>query len=76
MENQTPVITLVVRSPDERASLAYAEMHIVLANLFSRFSLELTTGSHEGMEWVDRVVIHPKRNLRIKVKPRAIKQRF
>lgn len=51
-------------------------MHIVLANLFSRFHLELVPGSHEDMEWVDRVILHPKRNLRIKVKRVGTEQTF
>lgn len=48
-------------------------MHLILANLFSRFHLELTPGSHDGMQWMDRVIVHSKRNLRITVKPRALK---
>ncbi|MCJ1239560.1 hypothetical protein MMC14_007558 [Varicellaria rhodocarpa] len=54
-------------------NLAYAEMHIVLANLFMRFDLELTPSSHDDMVWMDRVIVHSKQNLRIKVKARDIK---
>jgi hypothetical protein len=43
-------------------------MNIVLANLFTRFELQLTPGSREGMEWVDRVIIHPKKNLTLQVR--------
>ncbi|KAJ8063557.1 hypothetical protein OCU04_007429 [Sclerotinia nivalis] len=55
-------------------NLAYAEMHLVLANLFTRFDLELAPGSHNDMQWMDRVIVHPKHNLRIKVKPKQIKK--
>ena len=48
-------------------------MHIVLANLFMRFDLELTPSSHDDMVWMDRVIVHSKQNLRIKVKARDIK---
>lgn len=52
-------------------SLAYAEMYLVLANLFTGFDMELAPGSREGMEWDDRVVAHSKQNLRILVKSRT-----
>lgn len=45
----------------------------MLANLFTRFHLELTPGSHQGMEWQDRVIVHSKKNLRIKVRPKEVK---
>ncbi|KAK4113198.1 cytochrome P450 [Canariomyces notabilis] len=53
-------------------NLAYAEMHLVLANLFSRYQLELTPGSDEAMVWLDRVIVHPAKNLRIKVRARNL----
>lgn len=53
-------------------NLAYAELYLVMANLFTRFDMELGPGSVEGMEWLDRVVIHPKKNLRIKVTGKPI----
>jgi hypothetical protein len=43
-------------------------MHLILANLFTRFDVELTPRGHEDMEWIDRVIVHSRRNLRIKVK--------
>ena len=43
-------------------------MHLILANLFTRFEVELAPGSHEDMKWLDRVIVHSKRNLRIRVK--------
>jgi hypothetical protein len=46
----------------------------MLANLFTRFHLELTPGSHEGMGWRDRVIVHSKTNLRIKVRPKDVKR--
>ncbi|CAG8074955.1 unnamed protein product, partial [Penicillium nalgiovense] len=52
-------------------TLAYAEMYLVLANLFTGFDMELAPGSREGMEWDDRVVAHSKQNLRILVKSRT-----
>lgn len=47
-------------------------MHLVLSNLFIRFDLELTMGSIEGMQWLDRVIVHSKKNLRVKVRPKEI----
>jgi hypothetical protein len=52
-------------------SLAYAEMYLVLANLFTTFDMKLAPGSREGMEWDDRVVAHSKKNLRILVKSKT-----
>ncbi|KAK3985848.1 Trichodiene oxygenase [Cladorrhinum sp. PSN332] len=52
-------------------NLAYAEMHLALANLFARYELELTPGSDEAMVWLDRVIVHPTRNLRLKAKRRS-----
>ncbi|GAB1191743.1 hypothetical protein APSETT444_000925 [Aspergillus pseudonomiae] len=52
-------------------TLAYAEMYLVLANLFTSFDMTLAPGSREGMEWDDRVVAHSKQNLRILVKSKT-----
>jgi hypothetical protein len=49
-------------------SLAYAEMHLILANLFRRFEVQPTPNIDKDMVWVDRVIVHSTRNLRIKVK--------
>ncbi|KAK4223162.1 Trichodiene oxygenase [Podospora fimiseda] len=51
-------------------NLAFAEMHIVLANMFAKYEVELMPGSDENMVWLDRVIVHPVKNLRIKVKTR------
>lgn len=51
-------------------TLAYAEMYLVLANLFTTFDMELAPGSIEGMEWEDRVVAHSKKSLRVIAKSR------
>ncbi|KAL7892318.1 cytochrome P450 [Trichoderma sp. SZMC 28014] len=51
-------------------TLAWAEMYLILANLFTTFEMELAPGSIEGMEWEDRVVIQAKKNLRVLVKSR------
>lgn len=59
------------RKADVIASLAYAEMYLVLANLFMGFDMKLAPGSVEGMEWDDRVVAHSKKELRIRVKSRT-----
>ncbi|KAJ2985737.1 hypothetical protein NUW58_g5372 [Xylaria curta] len=52
-------------------TLAYAEMHLILANLFSRYEVLPTPHVHEDMIWVDRVIVHSKKNLRIKDRERA-----
>ncbi|RWA06751.1 hypothetical protein EKO27_g8359 [Xylaria grammica] len=51
-------------------TLAYAEMHLLLGNLFARYEILPTPNIHEDMVWVDRVIVHSTRNLRIKVKKR------
>lgn len=53
-----------------RVSLAYAEMHLMLANLFYRYELEMLPGTHEAMKWEDRVIMHPHDFLHVKVKRR------
>ncbi|KAI0441398.1 cytochrome P450 [Xylaria telfairii] len=52
-------------------TLAYAEMHLILANLFVRYDVLATPHVHEDMVWVDRVIVHSKKNLRIKVRKRV-----
>ncbi|KAI1636385.1 cytochrome P450 [Biscogniauxia mediterranea] len=54
-------------------TLAYAEMHLILANLFTRFEVLPTPNIHDDMVWIDRVIVHSKKNLRIRVKPRDIR---
>ncbi|KAI0485717.1 cytochrome P450 [Xylaria cf. heliscus] len=51
-------------------TLAYAEMHLILGNLFARYEVLPTPRVHEDMVWKDRVIVHSTRNLRIKVKKR------
>ncbi|KAG9571188.1 hypothetical protein KCU71_g481, partial [Aureobasidium melanogenum] len=51
-------------------NLAYAEMHLMLANLFYRYELEMLPGTHEAMKWEDRVIMHPHDFLHVKVKRR------
>lgn len=48
-----------------------AEMHLLLANLFTRFEIELGPNSDDNMVWLDRAIVHPKGNLRVKVKPKT-----
>ena len=45
----------------------------MLANLFYRYELEMLSGTHEAMEWEDRVIMHPHDFLHIKVKHRQTK---
>ncbi|KAI1442050.1 cytochrome P450 [Annulohypoxylon stygium] len=52
-------------------TLAYAEMHIVLANLFTRYEVLSTPHVHEDMVWRDRVIVHSTKNLRIIVKAKS-----
>ncbi|KAI3332286.1 hypothetical protein HD806DRAFT_519060 [Xylariaceae sp. AK1471] len=54
--------------------LAYAEMRLILANLFARYEVlpPTSTRVHEDMVWIDRVIVHSTRNLRIKVKTRDV----
>lgn len=52
-------------------SLAYAEMHLMLANLFSHFHLELLPDADEVMVWEDRVIMHPHGFLHVKAKRRT-----
>lgn len=49
-------------------TLAYAEMHLILANLVTRFDLELTPNGHKDMVWLDRVIVHSVQSLRVMVK--------
>lgn len=48
-------------------------MHIVLANLFMRYEVLPTPNVHDDMLWIDRVIVHSKRNLRIRLKRKDIK---
>lgn len=48
-------------------------MHLILANLLTRFEVLATPHLHEDMAWIDRVIVHSTRNLRIKVKSKAVK---
>jgi len=43
----------------------------MLANLFSRYELELAGDAHEAMKWEDRVIMHPHGYLYVKAKARA-----
>lgn len=52
-------------------SLAWAEMYLMLANLFSRYELELASDADEVMKWEDRVIMHPHGFLHVKAKARA-----
>ncbi|XDG09714.1 hypothetical protein ABKA04_009329 [Annulohypoxylon sp. FPYF3050] len=52
-------------------TLAYAEMHIVLANLFTRYEVLPTHHVHDDMVWRDRVIVHSTKNLRIIVKAKS-----
>ncbi|KAK0613232.1 cytochrome P450 [Immersiella caudata] len=49
-------------------NLAYTEMHLVLANLFTRLELTLVPGTHEDMVWKDRAIVRNKDNLRVLAK--------
>ena len=49
-------------------NLAYTEMHLVLANLFTRLELTLVPGTHEDMVWKDRAIVRNKNNLRVMAK--------
>ncbi|RYP39085.1 hypothetical protein DL767_002348 [Monosporascus sp. MG133] len=51
-------------------NLAWAEMYLMLANLFTRYNLEMAPDAHEAMKWGDRVIMHPHGFLHIKVTPR------
>ncbi|KAI3329671.1 cytochrome P450 [Ustulina deusta] len=53
-------------------TLAFAEMHLILSNLFARYEVLPTPHVHQDMVWIDRVIVHSTRNLRINVKPRQL----
>ncbi|KAG9230877.1 cytochrome P450 [Amylocarpus encephaloides] len=53
-------------------TLAYTEMHLILANLFTRFNIELGPDSEQRMVMMDRAIVHPTKNLRIFAKPKAV----
>ncbi|KAA8909835.1 cytochrome P450 [Sphaerosporella brunnea] len=46
-------------------NLAYAELHLVVANLFSRFKLELFETTKEDLECVDHFVGHLKGRIKV-----------
>lgn len=48
----------------------------MLANLFTRYHLEMIPGSDAAMEWEDRVIMHPHQFLHIKVKPRDVRRGY
>ncbi|KAI1741372.1 cytochrome P450 [Xylaria scruposa] len=52
-------------------NLAWAEMYLMLANLFTRYELELASDAHEAMKWEDRVIMHPHGFLHVKAKART-----
>ena len=43
----------------------------MLANIFTRFDLELLPGADDDMVIVDRVIVHPRRNFRVRAKVRS-----
>ncbi|KAI1975531.1 hypothetical protein LOZ55_004632 [Ophidiomyces ophidiicola] len=49
-------------------NLAYAEAYIVIANILTKFDLELLPGTAKDMEILDRVIVHSRRNLRVKMR--------
>ncbi|PGH13222.1 hypothetical protein AJ79_03780 [Helicocarpus griseus UAMH5409] len=53
-------------------TLAIAEVQIMIANLFTTFDLELLPGHAEDMEILDRVIVHSRRNLKVRMKSRKI----
>ncbi|KAF4997554.1 hypothetical protein FGRMN_3759 [Fusarium graminum] len=54
-------------------NLAYTEMHLMLANVFTRFDLSLVPGSHEDMVWLDRAIVRNKGNLKVMAKLKSQK---
>jgi hypothetical protein len=48
-------------------------MILMIANIFTRFDMKLLPNADDDMVLIDRVIVHPKRNLRIAatVKPHA-----
>lgn len=45
-------------------------MYLMLANLFTRYEMEMLPGTGEAMKWEDRVIMHPHGFLHVKAKPR------
>jgi hypothetical protein len=43
----------------------------MIANIFTRFDMKLLPNSDDDMVIIDRVIVHPKRNLRVEatIKP-------
>ncbi|RBQ68277.1 hypothetical protein FVER14953_05538 [Fusarium verticillioides] len=54
-------------------NLAYTEMHLMLANVFTRFDLSLIPGTHEDMIWLDRAIVRNRGNLRVMAKLKSVK---
>lgn len=50
-----------------RYRLAYQELSLTIAHLFSRFDMELFDTNEESMEWVDNVVAINKKPVEVKV---------
>ncbi|KAI5842353.1 cytochrome P450 [Tricharina praecox] len=52
-------------------NLAYAELYLVLANLLTRYEIELWETNSERMEWSDHGVARPKERIQVKVRRRV-----
>lgn len=52
-------------------SLAFTEMHLILANIFTTYDIELCPGSDEAMVMTDRAIARPTSNLRVTAKLKA-----
>ena len=50
-----------------RYRLAYQELSLTIAHLFSRVDMELFDSNEESMEWVDNVVAINKKPVEVKV---------
>ncbi|KAF4997551.1 hypothetical protein FGRMN_3756 [Fusarium graminum] len=46
-------------------NLAFTEMHLILANVFMTYDIELCPGSDEAMVMTDRAIARPTSNLRV-----------
>ena len=51
-------------------SVAWAEMHLVLANLFSDFDMVLYETTEKDVEWCDHAALHLRGKVQIKVQER------
>ncbi|KAM0277611.1 hypothetical protein ACHAO9_012497 [Fusarium lateritium] len=52
-------------------NLAFTEMHLILANVFTTYDIELCPGSDEAMVMTDRAIARPTSNLRVTAKLKA-----